>query len=76
MGDYDNGVGFERDECGCAYTDPVEKALGDQSLASTKATVTAERRSEALARWETMEGPFSAPEPNCQCGRRAGLSTS
>jgi hypothetical protein len=37
MGNYDDGVGFERDECGCAYTNPVDKALGDQSLAWTKA---------------------------------------
>lgn len=44
MGNYDDGVGFERDECGCAYTNPVDKALGDQSLAWTKATVTSENR--------------------------------
>jgi putative phosphoesterase len=40
MGNYDDGVGFERDECGCAYTNPVDKALGNESLAWTKATVT------------------------------------
>ena len=44
MGNYDDGVGFERDECGCAYTNPVDKALGDQSLAWTKATVTSENK--------------------------------
>lgn len=44
MGNYDDGVGFDRDECGCAYTNPVDKALGDQSLAWTKATVTAENK--------------------------------
>ncbi len=44
MGNYDDGVGFERDECGCAYTNPVDKALGDQSLAWTKGTVTAENK--------------------------------
>jgi putative phosphoesterase len=37
MGNYDDGTGYERDECGCAYTDPTEKALGDQSFAWTKA---------------------------------------
>jgi putative phosphoesterase len=37
MGNYDDGTGFDRDECGCAYTDPTEKALGDQSFAWTKA---------------------------------------
>ncbi len=44
MGNYDDGVGFERDECGCAYTNPVDKALGDQSLAWTKANVTPENK--------------------------------
>jgi putative phosphoesterase len=44
VGNYDDGVGFERDECGCAYTNPIDKALGDQSLAWTKATVTAENK--------------------------------
>jgi putative phosphoesterase len=44
MGNYDDGVGFDRDECGCAYTNPVDKALGDQSLTWTKATVTAENK--------------------------------
>lgn len=37
MGNYDDGTGFERDECGCAYTDPTEKALGDLSFGWTKA---------------------------------------
>lgn len=44
MGNYDDGVGFDRDECGCAYRDPVERELGDQSLAWTKAHVTAENK--------------------------------
>jgi putative phosphoesterase len=37
MGNYDDGTGFARDECGCAYTHPVEKALGDAGFAWTKA---------------------------------------
>lgn len=40
MGNYDDGVGFDRDDCGCAYQDPQDKALGDQSLAWTKAKTT------------------------------------
>jgi putative phosphoesterase len=36
MGNYDDGTGFDRDECGCAYTDPIEKDLGDRSFAWTK----------------------------------------
>jgi putative phosphoesterase len=44
MGNYDDGVGFDRDDCGCAYRDPDERARGDQSLAWTKAHVTAENK--------------------------------
>ncbi len=40
MGNYDDGTGFDRDECGCAYTDPTEKALGDVSFGWTKAHAT------------------------------------
>jgi putative phosphoesterase len=44
MGNYDDGTGFDRDECGCAYTDPIEKALGDRSFAWTKAQTTADNK--------------------------------
>jgi putative phosphoesterase len=44
MGNYDDGVGFERDECGCAYREEEEKRRGDQSLAWTKAHVTDENK--------------------------------
>lgn len=40
MGNYDDGVGFERDDCGCAYREPAEKNRGDQSLAWTKSHTT------------------------------------
>ena len=40
IGNYDDGVGFDRDECGCAYRDPVDQELGDRSLAWTKAHTT------------------------------------
>jgi putative phosphoesterase len=36
MGNYDDGVGFERDDCGCAYREERERALGQQSLEWTK----------------------------------------
>jgi putative phosphoesterase len=39
MGNYDDGVGFERDECGCAYGEEGERQRGDRSLAWTKAHV-------------------------------------
>jgi putative phosphoesterase len=39
MGNYDDGVGFERDDCGCAYREESERERGDRSLAWTKAHV-------------------------------------
>jgi putative phosphoesterase len=44
MGNYDDGVGFERDDCGCAYREEEEKRRGDRSLAWTKAHVTPENK--------------------------------
>lgn len=44
MGNYDDGTAYDRDECGCAYTDPTEKALGDESFAWTKARTTEENK--------------------------------
>jgi putative phosphoesterase len=44
MGNYDDGVGFERDDCGCAYREEDEKRRGDQSLAWTKTHVTSENK--------------------------------
>ena len=40
MGNYDDGVGFDRDDCGCAYTEETERLRGDRSLAWTKAATT------------------------------------
>lgn len=44
MGNYDDGVGFDRDECGCAYREEDERVRGQQSLEWTKARVTAENK--------------------------------
>ncbi len=44
MGNYDDGVGNERDDCGCAYPDPQEAELGQQSLRWTQQQVTAENK--------------------------------
>jgi putative phosphoesterase len=44
MGNYDDGTGFDREECGCAYVDPTDKALGDESFAWTKAHTSAENK--------------------------------
>jgi putative phosphoesterase len=44
MGNYDDGVGFDRENCGCAYTDDEMRRLGDLSLSWTKLHVTAENK--------------------------------
>ncbi len=44
MGNYDDGVGFDRDDCGCAYKDPDEAARGQESLYWTRAVTTAENK--------------------------------
>jgi putative phosphoesterase len=38
-GNYDDGVGHDRDDCGCAYTQPDDKERGDRSLRWTQAAV-------------------------------------
>jgi putative phosphoesterase len=40
MGNYDDGVGFDRADCGCAYKDPAEEARGQQSLFWTRQVTT------------------------------------
>jgi len=42
MGNYDDGIGFERGDCGCAYKTDGDTLLGDQSVAWTAAQVTPE----------------------------------
>ena len=44
MGNYDEGVGFDKDECGCAYTDPEMRRLGDLSLMWSRERVTPENK--------------------------------
>lgn len=44
MGNYDDGVGFDRDDCGCAYRDAEERDRGQQSLMWTRAVVTDDRK--------------------------------
>jgi putative phosphoesterase len=44
MGNYDDGVGFDREECGCAYREAGERMRGQQSLEWTKARVTTENK--------------------------------
>jgi putative phosphoesterase len=40
MGNYDDGVGFDRDDCGCAYKDKEEEARGQRSLFWTRGVTT------------------------------------
>lgn len=40
MGNYDQGVGHDSDDCGCAYKTPEAKALGNRSIAWTNAHTT------------------------------------
>jgi putative phosphoesterase len=44
MGNYDDGVGFDRDDCGCAYKSEDEQERGQASLMWTRATVDAGRK--------------------------------
>jgi putative phosphoesterase len=60
MGNYDDGVGFDRDDCGCVYKDPADDALGKQSLFWTRDRVTPDRkaylRTLRFDRREAIEG--------------------
>ena len=44
MGNYDNGVGFDRDDCGCAYTSDEMRRLGNLSLRWTREHVSVENK--------------------------------
>ena len=55
MGNYDQGVGNNSDDCGCAYTNPVSRALGDLSIAWSNAHTTDENKAFLRAL------PFSIP---------------
>jgi putative phosphoesterase len=43
-GNYDQGVGNDSDDCGCAYDTEVEQRRGDQSIAWTNEEITEENR--------------------------------
>jgi len=44
MGNYDEGVGWDSDDCGCAYRTPQAQALGERSIAWSNAHTTAENK--------------------------------
>ena len=58
MGNYDEGTGFDRDECGCAYRDAEHRRLGDLSFRWTKAHV--KRGNKELLQNYRSEIRFSA----------------
>jgi len=72
MGNYDDGVDFDRDDCGCAYTDAGEEARGQQSLMWTRRVTTDETKAYLRTlvpeiRVE-VEGPASASSTAARAG--------
>jgi putative phosphoesterase len=59
MGNYDDGVGYDRDDCGCVYQDPVDDALGQQSLFWTRANVTGGRKAYLRSLPFDLRGMYS-----------------
>src|SRR5215210_7120858 len=49
IGNYDDGVGFDRDDCGCAYKDETERARGQQTLFWSRRQTTADRKAHLRA---------------------------
>jgi len=45
VGNYDDGVGFDRDDCGCAYRGAAEHERGQQSLSWSRAQTSDEHKS-------------------------------
>lgn len=48
-GNYDQGVGANSDDCGCAYQTETARRLGDRSIAWTNDAITPENRSSLAA---------------------------
>ncbi len=44
IGNYDDGVGYDRDDCGCAYRDDAEQERGQRSLMWTRSVTTNEHK--------------------------------
>lgn len=44
LGNYDDGIAFDRGDCGCYYATPAARAIGDASYAFTAAAVTEDRK--------------------------------
>ena len=59
MGNYDQGIGFETGDCGCAYKTDEQRAEGAVSLAWTQEVAT----DEVKAYLRTLEGQFLLQTP-------------
>ena len=44
MGNYDDGVGYDRDDCGCAYREEDDRARGQRSLEWTREQTTSDNK--------------------------------
>jgi putative phosphoesterase len=55
MGNYDDGVGYDRSECGCAYKDEKSIELGHSSLAWMKEHVTPDNKAYLRGLLHRME---------------------
>ena len=53
MGNYDDGVGFDRDECGCAYRDAGGATSADSDRSSGRRRGRPRRTRRSCARWRT-----------------------
>lgn len=62
MGNYDEGVGFDLEDCGCVYKDPELDRLGDLSLAWSRQHTTAENK--AYLRELPMQIRLEAHKPH------------
>lgn len=61
MGNYDQGVGFDLDDCGCAYRSSEEKARGHISLTWTRKVVNPENKAflrNLLSRYEIKHSAY------------------
>ncbi len=58
MGNYDEGVGFDMNDCGCVYKQPAQEARGHQSLLWTREVTTDENKAylRSLPMQVRMEG--------------------
>ena len=67
MGNYDQGVGHDSDDCGCVFKTAESKALGDRSIAWSNAHTSAENK----AYLRRLGDKISRAAWRFKCGSRA-----